>query len=97
MVMVHSRPGFAPVITETPKVPKGPAPAKLNDDMVPALQRSQKAAPSPLDARTAVAMEKLKTEAATMPQPRGTVLPPGVEIIPNPAPTEPPKILEPGK
>jgi hypothetical protein len=83
--MIHSRPGFAP--RHSDKVP-----AKLNADMVPAIHRKpltentnlKNGAPS-LDARGAAAMEKLAREH------------PVPEILVNPTPSDPPKILEPGK
>lgn len=88
--MIHSRPGFAP--RHSDKVP-----ARLNDDMIPAINRKPlisdsnlkeggpEAAQHQLDARTEAAMAKLAKEH------------PPVDILVNPTPSEPPKVLEPGK
>ena len=88
--MIHSRPGFAPRHSDR-------VPAKLNDDMIPAINRKapgEPAAPKEaivgeheqlLDARTEAAMAKLAKEH------------PPAEILVNPTPTEPPKVLTPGK
>lgn len=86
--MIHSRPGFAPRRTDT-------VPAKLNADMVPAIHRKplaensnlKNAAPEEhaLDARTTAAMAKLAKEH------------PAPEILVNPTPSDPPKVLTPGK
>ena len=85
--MIHSRPGYAPRHTDT-------VPARLNDDMIPAIHRKplkedsnlkQLPQEHALDARTAAAMEKLAREH------------PVPDILVNPTPSEPPKILEPGK
>jgi hypothetical protein len=89
--MIHSRPGYAPRRTDT-------VPARLNDDMIPAIHRKplkedsnlkQLPQEHALDARTAAAMEKLARE-----HPPATA---GPDILVNPTPSEPPKILEPGK
>jgi hypothetical protein len=89
--MIHSRPGFAPRRTDT-------APAKLNEDMVPAIHRKPlkessnlKHAPQEhaLDERTKAAMEKLAREHPPVAA--------GPDILVNPTPSDPPKILEPGK
>lgn len=86
--MIHSRPGYAPRKSDQ-------AIARLNDDMIPAINRKPlaettnlKEAPvgeHKLDARTEVAMAKLALEH------------PPAEILVNPTPSDPPKILEPGK
>jgi hypothetical protein len=85
--MLHSRPGFAP--RHSDKVP-----AKLNADMVPAINRKSPENTSPLhqaaeehhlDARTQAAMAKLAQQH------------PPKDLLTNPAPSEPPKILTPGK
>lgn len=87
--MIHSRPGFSPRYSDQ-------VPAKLNDDMVPAIHRKplaessnlkepQKHDEKVLDARTEEIMAKLAREH------------PPVEVLVNPNPTDPPKILEPGK
>jgi hypothetical protein len=87
--MLHSRPGFAPRHSDQ-------VPAKLNDDMVPAIHRKplvdssnlrqpKEHSEALLDARTEEAMAKLAREH------------PPAEVLVNPNPTEPPKILEPGK
>jgi hypothetical protein len=85
--MKHSRPGFATRYNDH-------APAKLNDDMIPAINRKPLDANSnlkegSLDARTAAAMAKLAAKLAaehTAPN-----------ILVNPTPSDPPKVLEPGK
>ena len=85
--MIHSRPGFAPRRTDA-------APAKLNADMIPAIHRKPLAETSnlknatpdhALDARTEAAMAKLAREH------------PVPEILVNPTPSDPPKVLTPGK
>jgi len=71
-------------------------PARLNDDMVPAINRKpleaksnlkepQQHSEALLDARTEAAMAKLAKEH------------PPADILVNPTPSDPPKILEPGK
>ena len=85
--MIHSRPGFAPRHNDK-------APAKLNSDKVPALNRKPKdeaLSTLDLDARTAKAMEKLTAQR------HAAALAAGPEILVNPAPTDPPLVLEPGK
>lgn len=88
--MIHSRPGFAPRHSDQ-------VIAKLNDDMVPAINRKPLVSDKPakesqvgeheglLDARTEEAMARLAKEH------------PPAQVLVNPTPTEPPKILEPGK
>jgi hypothetical protein len=84
--MIHSRPGFAPRTSDE-------LPAKLNPDMIPAINRKQPAtdAKAPqvsealLDARTEAAMKKLSLEH------------PASEVIVNPTPSDPPQVLTPGK
>jgi hypothetical protein len=81
--MKHSRPGFATRYNDH-------APAKLNDDMIPAIHRKPLTSGSTLkegalDARTAAAMVKLAKEH------------PAPNILVNPTPSNPPKVLEPGK
>ena len=86
--MIHSRPGFAPRHSDQ-------VPARLNDDMIPAINRKPlgesttlreaEVGEHKLDERTEAAMAKLAKEH------------PPVEVLVNPSPTEPPKILEPGK
>jgi hypothetical protein len=79
--MIHSRPGFATRRNDS-------VPAKLNEDMKPALMRKHKEVKGPLeallDARTATVMADRAKHA-------------GPEVLVNPAPTDPPKVLEPGK
>lgn len=88
--MIHSRPGFAPRHSDQ-------VPARLNDDMIPAINRKPLGGSSTLkeakvgeheallDARTEAAMAKLAKEH------------PPADILVNPTPSDPPKILEPGK
>lgn len=93
--MIHSRPGFAPRKSDA-------APAKLNDDMIPALHRKRKeknATPLkqielPKSAREAAAdalHEQMVREAQIAAERAGP------EILVNPSPSEPPVVNEPGK
>jgi hypothetical protein len=84
--MIHSRPGFASRTSDE-------TPAKLNADMIPAINRKQPAAEAKapqvsealLDARAEAAMKKLSLGH------------PASEVIVNPSPSDPPQVLEPGK
>jgi hypothetical protein len=88
--MIHSRPGFASRKSDT-------APAKLNQDMVPALHRKPKVEePTPLKqtAREVAAdllHEQMVKEAQAIAQRAGP------EILVNPHASATPKTLEPGK
>jgi hypothetical protein len=94
--MIHSRPGFASRSSDA-------APAKLNDDMVPALHRDKKETSTPLkqslQSRADQAFEKLKAdrEALALAEAQAIASKLGPELLINPAPTEPPRVLEPGK
>lgn len=87
--MIHSRPGFKPVVT--PNAPTtGALPARLNDDMIPALNRRDRAQSSTLKMTPA-------PEA-----PPAAVVPPEVlkvapEIIANPNPSPEPQLTSPHK
>lgn len=78
--MIHSRPGYAPRRSDS-------TPAKLNDDMKPALMRKELSTASTLDLKIAAAMAKQAEKIKYA----------GPEVLVNPAPTEPPQVLEPGK
>jgi hypothetical protein len=93
--MIHSRPGFAPRTSDE-------TPAKLNDDMIPALHRGHKMDANPsaanLQARADAAFVKLQAKRAQEEaQAIAEKLRLGPELLVNPAPTEPPKVLEPGR
>jgi hypothetical protein len=77
--MIHSRPGFAPRVTD--KVP-----ARLNDDMVPALHRKR-----PKETNLGPLLQA-RAEMAKLAKDY-----PAPDILVNPTPSDPPKVLEPGK
>jgi hypothetical protein len=97
--MLHSRPGFAPRRSDD-------AVARLNDDMVPALNRTAAVTGSPLKPSEISSLQQ-RAEAAHEREVAKRVrldaeahakrLAMGPEVLVNPAPTEPPKVLEPGK
>jgi hypothetical protein len=88
--VIHTRAGYAPRKSDDEV-------AKLNDDMIPAIVRRMAGTDSTLkespealdakllDARAEAAMAKLAKEH------------PPAQILVNPVPSDPPKILEPGK
>lgn len=98
--MIHSRPGYAPR-THDGQV------AKLNADMIPAINRKPPAeAAAQVDLAAKLAGRKLKVKPAVVPE--GTIEPPadiaaaaaranGPELILNPEPSATPQVLEPGK
>jgi hypothetical protein len=94
--MIHSRPGFAPRRSDE-------AVAQLNDDMVPAIHRGapkeSTSLKQSLQSRAEVAHEKLKRaqDALNLAQAQAAAAKVGPDLLINPAPTEPPAILEPGK
>jgi hypothetical protein len=96
--MIHSRPGFAPRTSDD-------APAKLNADMVPAIHRKREPGAPPvishlnLDARAEAAHRKLQAakEAVALAEAQTAAAKIGPDLLVNPAPTEAPAILEPGK
>lgn len=84
--MIHSRPGFAPRKSDA-------APAKLNDDMIPALHRASPKASSPLKTGPSLeAMLNARTE-----EHRATKVHATPELLINPTPSATPLVNEPGK
>jgi hypothetical protein len=83
--MKHSRPGFATRSSDA-------APAKLNADMIPAINRNAPKESTPLretlQARAEAAMAKLA---------KNHPVPAAPEILVNPAPSATPHVNEPGK
>lgn len=93
--MIHSRPGFAPRKSEEDV-------AKLNDDMIPAINREARETSTPLkqtlQARADAAHKKiLEQRALEDAKLAASRLAAGPELILNPAPSPPPTVLEPGK
>jgi hypothetical protein len=93
--MIHHRPGFASRSTDT-------APARLNEDMIPALHRKRIDAGTPLkqslQARTDQAHEKLIAKRALEDaQAAAARAAAGPELILNHNPSAPPVVLVPGK
>jgi hypothetical protein len=95
--MIHSRPGFAPRTSDE-------APAALNQDMIPAINRPKKGDETTpikhnLDARTEAAYAKLKRAQAAIVEAEAQVAMAkvGPDLLVNPEPSAAPKILEPGK
>jgi hypothetical protein len=93
--MIHSRPGFATRTTDE-------APAKLNADMIPAINRAHKETDTPLkqslQSRADIAHKKLQDAAAALAQAQALsdAAKVGPELLINPAPSAPPKVNEPG-
>jgi hypothetical protein len=90
--MIHSRPGFASRRSDT-------APAKLNQDMIPALHRKQKP-----ESTTLRQIEKTPREIAAdlayaqnLAEARAAAERAGPEILVNPLASDPPVVKEPGK
>ena len=94
--MIHSRPGFATRRTDE-------AVAKLNDDMIPAINRGAPKESSPLkqslQSRAEIAHEKLRAaqDALNLAQAQAAAAKVGPDLLINPAPVDPPHINEPGK
>ena len=96
--MIHSRPGYAPRTSDD-------VPAKLNADMVPAIHRKREPSAPPvisnlnLDARAEAAHKKLMAarEAVALAEAQAANAKIGPDLLVNPAPTEAPAVLEPGK
>ena len=94
--MIHSRPGFA-----TRKADD--AVARLNADMIPAINRTKEETSSPLkqtlQAKADAQWEKLKRqqEAANLAVAQAIAAKVGPDLLVNPAPSAPPTVLEPGK
>jgi hypothetical protein len=94
--MLHSRPGFAPRRHDE-------AVAKLNDDMIPAINRStpreSTTLKQTLQSKAEEAFMKLKTkqEAAALAEAQAIASRVGPDLLVNPSPVEPPHINEPGK
>jgi hypothetical protein len=94
--MIHYRPGFAPRTTDD-------VPAKLNLDMIPAINRKPKDLTAPdaqaLQAKAdaanikRLADDKAQTEAQAL----AAQIAKGPQLLLNPTPSPPPQILEPGK
>lgn len=99
--MIHSRPGYAPR-TDDSQV------AKLNADMIPAINRkSPTAAAGQSDLKARLEGRTPKAKAAEV-VPEGTIQPPadvaaaaarspGPQLILNPEPSATPQVLKPGK
>lgn len=94
--MIHSRPGFAPRSSDE-------APAKLNADMIPAINRGKKEEDTPLkktlQTRADEAFERLKRQQAAAAQAEAMAIAAkvGPDLLVNPAPSPAPVVLEPGK
>jgi hypothetical protein len=94
--MIHSRPGFAPRRSDE-------AVAKLNTDMIPAINRTTPQASTPLkeglQSKAEVQWEKLKKqqEATNLALAKAAAAKVGPDLLINPAPSAPPKVLEAGK
>jgi hypothetical protein len=84
--MIHSRPGFAPRKSDA-------APAKLNQDMVPAINRTGPKA-SPL-VNASPSFEQMLNARAE--EHRSAKLHAAPELLVNPTPSATPKVNEPGK
>ena len=83
--MIHSRPGFTPRRTDT-------APAKLQPDMVPAINRKAKQESTPLKGPSLEQM--LNARAEEHRAAKQHMMP---DVIVNPAPSATPITLEPGR
>jgi hypothetical protein len=77
--VIHSRPGFAPRSTDK-------TPAKLNDDMVPALHRKR-----PKETNLGPILDA-RAEMANLAKKH-----PAPDLLVNTTPSEPPHVLTPGK
>jgi hypothetical protein len=95
--MIHSRPGFAPRRSDETV-------ARLNEDMIPAINRIKTETPSPvkhtnLQSKADYAFEKLRKarEATALAEAQAAAAKVGPELLVNPAPSAPPVVLEPGK
>jgi hypothetical protein len=85
--MIHSRPGFAPRKSDA-------APAKLNDDMIPALHRTAKESSSPLKFDAAAFEAQLEAHKRAHP---AIPIEPAPHVLVNPTPSATPLVNEPGK
>lgn len=85
--MIHSRPGFAPRKSDT-------APAKLNQDMIPAIHRAGPKSSSPL-VNASPSLEQMLNARAE--EHRAAKVHAAPEILVNPAPSATPLVNEPGK
>ncbi len=83
--MIHSRPGYAPRTKDT-------VVAKLQPDMVPAINRKATKPSSPLQQPSLEAMLTARAE-----EHRAAKAHPTPEVIVNPKPSATPLVLEPGK
>lgn len=83
--MIHSRPGYTPRTDDT-------APAKLQQDMIPAINRKAAKQEKQIDRPSFEAMLTARAE-----EHRAAKAHPTPEVIVNPAPSATPLVLEPGK
>ena len=94
--MIHTRPGFAPRRSDEDI-------AQLNDDMIPAINRSapreSTTLKQSLQSRAEIANEKLKAaqDAMNLAMAQAAAAKVGPDLLINPAPVDPPHINEPGK
>lgn len=94
--MIHSRPGFAPRRSDETV-------AKLNEDMIPAINRSRAETKSPvrenLQSKAEAQWEKLRKQqdATNLALAQAAAAKVGPDLLVNPAPSPAPKVLEPGK
>jgi hypothetical protein len=94
--MIHSRPGYAPRASDE-------VVAKLNADMIPAINRGERDATTPLKqalqskAESAFAKLKAKQEAVALAEAQAIAAKVGPDLLINPAPSVPPRVIEPGK
>lgn len=84
--MRHSRPGFATRTNDA-------VPAKLNDDMVPAINRAARDASTPLKTNGPSLEALLEAHKHEHAQAKSTA----PQILVNPAPSAAPQVNEPGK
>jgi hypothetical protein len=92
--MIHSRPGFQTVVIDDSRRAKSHAPAKLNEDMVPALAKRTTATtgqPSPVvtspDAAIAIRMQAQAEAAFDRMKAKNHPQPAAPELIINPSPS----------
>lgn len=84
--MIHSRPGFAPRKNDS-------APAKLNDDMIPAINRNAPKESTTLKTNGPSLEQMLEAHKHEHAQTKSTA----PQLLVNPAPSTTPKVNEPGK
>lgn len=88
--MFHSRPGFKPVVTADAPTTGAP-PARMNADMIPALNRRAAQASAPSSTLKFNPMSEAPPAAAVPPE----VLKVAPEIIANPTPSPEPQLTSP--